>query len=182
MIDCITVEVWRDVHGFEGQYQVSNYGRVKRIGKGQGVQPNRIKRLTNHNSGYLSVAFSRNNIPYCYLVHRLVAHAFLGEVDGLDINHINGNKHDNMLNNLEIVSRQENIDHAIKLGLINTRGEMNSQCKLTWEQVNEIRSRYIYRVCSYGILAADYGVDAGTIRNVIKRITWNNEPDRQGTP
>lgn len=106
------LERWRPVVGFEGLYEVSEQGRVRREGR------------TDHNMkahpsrGYLAVQLWRFGKPSMCLVHCLVAEAFLGlRPDGHEVNHKNGHKHDNKLVNLEYVTRSGNLEHAYRTGL-----------------------------------------------------------------
>ncbi len=102
-------EIWRDVPNYEGMYKVSNLGRVKSL-KRKGVTQDKV--LTPALSGgYLSVSFTKNDVRKTMFNHRLVAYAFLNhKPSGMDlvVNHINLDKTDNRLENLEIVSSREN--------------------------------------------------------------------------
>lgn len=123
----MTAEIWKDVPGYEGRYQVSNQGRVKslpflqryllRTGAPALRRTNeRILSAQPINSGYLIVHLHLNNKREARLVHRLVAEAFL-QKQGDEVNHKNGNKADNTSKNLEWCARSENHDHAVDLGL-----------------------------------------------------------------
>lgn len=114
---------WRDIEGYEGLYQVSNTGLVKsldRIVSQSGYErlmKGRIMKPNNNTSGYLSVQLS-NRKHKRFLIHRLVMIAFVGlNNTKTDVNHKDGNKHNNSLDNLEWVTKKENIDHMIKSGL-----------------------------------------------------------------
>jgi hypothetical protein len=119
-------ELWKDIENYEGLYQVSNLGRVKslqrRVPSGMGNT-----RLVNENilkfgvcKGYYVVTFSKNvnkniNKGKTYRVSRLVANAFITNVDNcLEVNHINGDKFDNKISNLEWLTHKKNQEHAIK--------------------------------------------------------------------
>lgn len=103
-------EVWKDIAGYEGLYQVSNLGRVKRDG--------RIKTLSVDRGGYLYVWLSKHSKMKCLKVHRLVADAFIENPNGKrTVNHIDGNKKNNQVDNLEWATHSENIIHANKTGL-----------------------------------------------------------------
>lgn len=106
-------EIWKDIKGYEGRYQVSNLGNVKSLNyrrKGQ----KKILSQWNNGRGYLYVNFSNKN----YAVHRLVAETFIANIQRKeDVNHIDGNKKNNNVKNLEWCSRKENIQHAWKIGL-----------------------------------------------------------------
>lgn len=112
------MEIWKDVKGFEGRYQVSSTGQVKSL-RFLGHDGERIMKLSLHHSGYLVVQLG-NHPAKTYLVHDLVAQAFVPAVDGKSIvNHIDGNKHNNRADNLEWVTYKENTEHAIRTGLRN---------------------------------------------------------------
>ena len=104
-------EIWRDVNGYENLYEVSNLGNVRRKGK----RKNLYKSLRN----YYVVKLSKNNIKKCYSIHRLVAQAFIPNLyNKKQINHIDGDKLNNNVNNLEWVTQSENTKHAYKLKLL----------------------------------------------------------------
>lgn len=171
---------WRSVVGYEGVYEVSDAGDIRRIGKGRGVaQDGRLRRLASHQCGYFAVTLYRGGRVSGFLVHRLVAEAFIGRVADMEINHIDGDKRNNHVANLEIATRQANIDHAVATGLIASKGECNSQSVLSADRVREIRGRYVQggRRCGgmgYKALAVAYGVSWGTIRDIIKRKIWQH--------
>jgi len=111
----VDVEVWSDVVGYEGRYQVSNFGRVmslKRYKTGGG-----ILRQSLSNAGYLKVGLYKESTHKNHNVHRLVALAFIPK-DGCEfVNHIDGNKVNNKVENLEWCSRSDNQKHAFRMGL-----------------------------------------------------------------
>lgn len=112
-------EVWKDVIGFEGYYQVSNLGRVKRIKSEKGAQTEKtLKEYSYPSTGYFQVNLSKDSkVTHCY-IHRLVAEAFiLNPENKPQVNHIDGNKHNNNIDNLEWVTNQENSVHAYDMGL-----------------------------------------------------------------
>lgn len=112
-------EIWRDIPGYEGLYQISNCGRVKALPKLQGYIMRSERILTPVVcKGYLIVHLSKNGIVKNTLVHRLVAETFIDNPDNLPVvNHIDGNKQNPKVNNLEWVTQSENVKHAFKLGL-----------------------------------------------------------------
>ena len=104
-------EIWKDIIGFEGLYQISNLGRVKSLYK------NIIRKPQKAPSGYFFLTLHKNGKIYNLNVHRTVAIHFIGYREGLEVNHIDGNKGNNRVDNLEWVTRSENQIHAIKMGL-----------------------------------------------------------------
>lgn len=115
----MTKEIWKDIKGYEGLYQVSNLGRVKSLNyKRQGIEKN-LK--TNFNKqGYLYVDLYKCQKTKKFRIHQLVANAFIPKLERLtQINHKNGIKTDNRVCNLEWVTPSENVKHAYKHGLRN---------------------------------------------------------------
>lgn len=121
-----SIEIWKDIKGYEGLYKVSNLGRVKNVvsttrkGKGNYARPERIKAQRamqskkNKNVKYYGVALSKNGEVKTKLVHRLVAEAFIPNTQGKPfVNHKNGNGFDNNVNNLEWCTNSENQMHAV---------------------------------------------------------------------
>ena len=116
------MEVWKDVVGYEGLYQVSNLGNVKSLPKHKGcgvgyTQPERILR-NSCNGHYLFVYLSKDHKQKMHYVHRLVAQAFIPNPENKrEVNHINGVKKDNRVENLEWNTSSENTIHAFENGL-----------------------------------------------------------------
>lgn len=111
-------EIWRDIKGYEGLYQVSNLGNVKRL-KGKWVKKERlIKQRTTSTYDYYSVHLSNHQKKRNVFVHRLVAQAFVKNPKNKPIiNHIDGNKLNNKAENLEWCTYKENSKKAYELGL-----------------------------------------------------------------
>ena len=124
-------EIWKDIKGFEGLFQVSNFGRVKTlqhevkyVQKNQYIEvettktiQEKIQKPRKTKNGYLRVQLLNKD----FYIHRLVASAFIRPLKPKEeINHIDGNKSNNRVDNLEIVSRTENQDHAVRNGLNTT--------------------------------------------------------------
>lgn len=113
------METWKRIAGFE-DYEVSNLGRVKRVTLGRGTSAvGGIKKLqVNIRSGYIQINLSKKSKKYRKPVHRLVALAFIANPENLpQVNHKDGVKANNKVQNLEWCTRQQNMTHGSKLGL-----------------------------------------------------------------
>ena len=139
-------EEWRDVRGYEGYYQVSSHGRVRRVKGGQGARAGHFLSLKKPRAkcDYIRVELCRRDSKRTFGVHALVAGAFHGpRPRGKFPNHRNFDKHDNCESNLEWMTRKQNAQHALRAGRYATipplPGELNGRAKLTVEQVAEIR-------------------------------------------
>ncbi len=101
---------WKAVDNYEGLYEVSNSGNIRRRGK--------ILKPAISNRGYFRISLSKNNVKKDVLLHRIVARAFLGQCpNGLEVNHEDGNKKNNVARNLRYVTSNENKIHAYRNGL-----------------------------------------------------------------
>jgi len=181
-------EVWLPVVGWEDLYEVSNRGRVRsrdrtltftriRLGVLQQVTVLRKGRmLVCHGqiTGYLAVNLSREHQMRRCVVHRLVMFAFAGpEPAGHQVNHINGDKRDNRLENLEWVTPAENTRHAFARGLRFTRRGYKVKYRVTPTQVVEIR-RLSAEGWSLSELAKEFDAPMSTLNRIVLRHTWKN--------
>ena len=99
-------EIWRDIDDFEGLYQVSNLGRVRNLNSGK-----ILKFFTQNN--YCRVSLSKNNRTYKFLIHRLVAQAFIPNIDNLPVvNHKDENPLNNSVENLEWCTQKYNVNYS----------------------------------------------------------------------
>lgn len=136
------IEEWKDIEGYSN-YQVSNKGRVRskqrtieQYGHKKNYKrtiPGKILKPRRQNGGYLLVWLSYKGEKKALTVHRLVATAFIGKNDKLDVNHKDGNKQNNCVENLEFVTRSENIKHDYRV----LRHSHNS-CRVMCIDTNEI--------------------------------------------
>ena len=172
-------EEWKDISGYESVYQVSNYGNVRRVRSRYGaIQEKKICRQLKprrYGSGYLSVCLSWKRRKKYIGIHRLVAMEFIEQrsKDQTEVNHKDGNKHNNHVRNLEWVTCQENKDHASRTGLL-LRGEDNPAAKLTKQQAIEIR-----KLCSLGKYTLQeigdmFGISGASVGDLVRGETWSN--------
>lgn len=112
-------EIWKDIEGYEGLYKVSDKGRVASLHP-HNCKDERFQIIHQHKvRGYPRVELYRGVGRRKYLVHILVANAFIPKIEGKnEINHIDGNKLNNSVGNLEWCTRSENMKHAYDSGLV----------------------------------------------------------------
>lgn len=122
-MDC--VELWQDISGYDGIYAISNFGRIKSVERlvsrrtSEMIVRERIRKLNTGRNGYAVVSLYNNGIGKAYLVHRLVASAFIKNPENKrEVNHIDCNKLNNFVDNLEWATPSENTKHAYDNGLI----------------------------------------------------------------
>lgn len=135
-------EVWLPIKGYEGFYEISSIGRVKSLARidcmGQ-KRKERFKKPSNDKDGYHSVSLSKDRVNRTFREHQLVAINFIeNPLNKPCVNHINGIKTDNRVENLEWCTNKENIEHAIATGLRDGKGVLNYGCVLTEKEVLEI--------------------------------------------
>lgn len=176
-----SVEEWRDVPGYEGFYQVSNYAHIRTL-------PHRDWRNRSHPGlsrktkvnpgGYVLVTLSKNGKMRTHRVHSLVAAAFIGaRPEGYEVNHLDGNKLNNCPSNLEYCTPSQNTKHAYDTGLAKRRfGEEAHGAKLTENDVRAIR-----RLARQGVLtrviSSQYSLSWTHVNDIIKRKLWRHVLD-----
>ncbi len=173
----IVTECWKSIPE-NSHYEASNLGRIRSLDRKtldtigrQQTRDGRILSPTPSRQGYLKVLLYRDRNRTTRLVHRLVAMAWLGECpDGMQVNHKNGDKADNRIENLEYVSPSENIQHSFRIGL-SRRGEDHRDNKLNMAQVRRIRTLYDAGK-TQAALANQYGVNLSTIGKIVRGERW----------
>jgi len=172
-------EVWKPAIGFEGLYEISSIGRCRRIRSAYGVPRIRVLR-PGYNRGYAFYVLVDREIRKNLRPHRMVYEAFVGPIpEGMQINHKNGKKADNRLENLEVVTPSENTMHGFRvLGrkpVINAfPGDLNPRAKLKKSQLPEI---FKLRALGWSQqrIADKFGIDQTNISRVLRGDTWKSQ-------
>lgn len=168
-------QIWKPVVGYEGLYEISNMGNLKGLIISKRFREPRILTPTKNKFGYMRCPrlCGKNDRPKQPFIHVLVARAFLGPIPpSKEINHIDGNKAHNWVENLEYVTRKENMVHAVKNGLRDgiRRGNSHPHAKLSDDIVREIRGCDL----SDRVLARKFNVSTVTIRNARIGALWSH--------
>lgn len=168
--------VWKSVVNFEGIYSISNFGDVRRDAGGQGAIANKILKPVKNKKGYLTVSLHKDKKHTSATIASLVAAAFIGPREiNMTINHKDGCKTNNKVENLEYVTNLENMQHAWKLGLQKPKiGEKNGLAKLTENEVIKIRREYATGNVFQRPLARKYRVCQRTINMIVNNISWKH--------
>lgn len=173
-------EIWEDVEGYKGRYQVSSEGRIKSLARkskrdyrGDVSVPEKILKQQKR-EGYLRVTLTKYSKSKTLSVHRLVAGSFIPNPKNRKyINHKDGDKTNNNVSNLEWCTCSENQKHAYDNGLCDRRGE-NSSTSLTNKDVLEIRAAKNLGCFSDREIAKAYGVSRKCINHIVNRNTWRH--------
>lgn len=163
-------EVWKDIEGYEGKYQVSTLGRVRnaRTDKIRKLQPNK-------KDGYIYLTLCRSKIDQKKVkVHRLSAFAFIeNPLNKPFVDHIDGNKHNNNVENLRWVTFQENITAAWETGLYHMKNEMHPHAKL--KNVEVVRIRELLKTgMTCKEISVIYNVGRNAINDIKQGRTWTH--------
>lgn len=168
-------EIWKDIKGYEGWYQVSNQGRVRsldrtvyfRDGKRSRTYKGKILRYKYHH-GYQMVNLLRNKEINTVYIHKLVINAFVPKVNGKPlVNHKNGIKSDNRAENLEWCTSSENSIHANKNGLCknNVQGLIAYSDTLK-KQVIALKDNKVIKISDCSRDMAEWFISTGILKNV----------------
>lgn len=175
----MTNEQWRDVLDWEGQYQVSDQGRVKSLVSNI---PGLIRASVKGTAGYRRVMLKAGGRRKMYCIHILVDRAFRGPMpDGLEVNHDDGDKTNNRLLNLVRMTRSENVKHSFRTGLRTHQGAKNPSAVLNDDKVRaliaELGPRTPTGRLPYGAatrLASKYGIKRDSIYRIAAGRAWTH--------
>lgn len=173
----------KDIKGYEGRYAITKNGRIwsysriiirkNKLGNFR-IQGRWLKPMTSKNKiWYHSVTLGNRG----FKVHRLVSQTYIpNPLNLLEVNHKNGKKNDNRVENLEWCTRKQNLEHGLKICPLSkrhlSRDSKEYWPKLTSKQVLQIREEYSNRKTTYRKLAKKYNVSPVAILKIIHRIIW----------
>lgn len=173
-------EIWKSVNGYENRYEVSSLGNVRTKNReeenSKGIihkYKGKPRKISINPNGYSVITAGKKGQTTTLFIHVAVAKAFISNPKNKEqVNHKNGIKTDNRVENLEWVTRQENMLHAFMTGLIKPAvGENQSQTVLTEKQVRNIMSNPSVGTREFG---RRYGVCHSVISAIRKGKTWNH--------
>ena len=171
------MEKWKEILGLEGYYSISSFGRVRRDRDGVGTNAGRIIRGSISKRGYFMSRLGKDSKQGHFLHHKLVAEAFIGpRLCGMELNHKDGNKLNNHVENLEYVSHCRNMKHAHSVGLSKNFGETHALAILSENTVRKIIDDYARGGTSYRLLGLKYGIKIGTIASICSGMNWRHIP------
>ncbi len=160
-------ETWKPIPEYEGLYEVSDFGCFRNSVTGK------IRKTGKDKAGYHQITVSKDGKRKALGAHRVVARVFLGESSKPQVNHIDGNKENNRADNLEWVTAQENVDHAISSGLSTQAGSANGNSILNERLVKAIKNMTLEGV-KRGVIAKLHGVSSNVIGKIQRGETWNH--------
>lgn len=159
--NCVII---KDVVGYEGLYKITSDGNIISLGNGNSTnsETKKVKQMTIFitDKGYTKIKLSKNSVIKYYSIHRLVAKAFIPNPENkLQVNHINGKKTDNRVENLEWVTAKENIQHSVKNGLQVYKKGIENKC-----------SKQIFQKDLQGNIIKEWG----SINEACKQLNYNS--------
>jgi len=167
-------EIWKKLKGYEDRYLISNHGRIISLFR-KGKKQKRILKPGFDSYHYPIVTLYGHNKRQTKTIHRLVALTFISNDDlSLTVNHIDGNKQNNKVTNLEWCSSKKNTQHAFKIGLMKNYGENHSLTNFLNKDILNIKNLYKNNQLSYQKIANIYNVHKTTIARIITNKTWKH--------
>jgi hypothetical protein len=173
-------KVWEDIEGFVGYYQISNHAEIRSLDRWVATKPSSNNKrfikgqvMKSCINNYRVIRLSKDGISKHFLLHRLLALAFIPNPNNYPcVNHIDGNKLNNDLNNLEWCTYSYNSTHSYIIGKQNKKGENHHFAKLTEKDVREIR--YMDGTLTRWFMSKLYNISIHTIRDICIGRRWSH--------
>lgn len=170
------MELWNRVKGWEDKYLISNTGKLKSLnGKFSKQHPNGYITVgCIGQSGYREVTLRKPGVLEKFRIHTLVGNEFVEKpisIKRLCINHVDGNKLNNNDWNLEWITLGDNVRHAVKLGLMDFKGEKHPGVKMTEEMVIDIRRMRMAGI-THEQISRSFGISRRQIGDIINGVNW----------
>ncbi len=174
-------EIWLDIPDYKGLYQASSLGRIKSIDRKILCRDGREKLIkgtvlspSKNKHGYLAVALCLKGVPQTHTVHKLVSKTFLGlRPNHMQVNHLDGDKTNNAISNLEYCTPSDNTRHAFATGLNPSKGEANTSAKLKTDDIKSIVARASNGETLRSI-ASSYGLVVSSIWSIVNNKAWRH--------
>lgn len=164
-------EVIKDIKGFEGRYTISNLGIVRSLLTGKIMKPY----VTKFGYARVNLRIARSRDYKSYFVHRLVAFAFLENKDNLaEVNHKDCNRLNNRVDNLEWMSKEDNIRYSFTHGNASNKGLKNPNAKLDLNDIKAIRSLKATNRFYDTQIAKLFRVSSSTINKIVNNEIWSD--------
>lgn len=164
------MEIWKQIPGYEGLYSISNTGRCRTDKQGEGARAGKILAIGFNLGGYAQYTLGKYGGRH--QAHKLVLLAFVGQrPEGYEINHLNGVKADNRLENLEYCTRSENGLHLTRV-LGKRRGESHGNAKITEDDVREIRRLARETKLTQAQIGAKFGITNKNVGYIVRMKAW----------
>lgn len=169
------MEVWKAIPGFEGKYEVSNFGEVRTLYFNKKILK-QIRKYCTINYFYLFCVLLDNKKPIKKKIHRLVALAFLENPHEYEcVLHLDNDTTNNKLENLMWGSKKMNAEQKVRDGRhVPMKGELHGLSKLTDKDVIEIKNKYIPRKYTLNKLAKEYNVSFSLIHKIVSNKSWKH--------
>jgi hypothetical protein len=156
------MEIWKDIEGYEGLYKISSIGSI--------ANSKRLLKQQTDSKCYKTIRLFSDGLGKPYFIHRLVAIAFVPNPENKpQVNHIDGVKSNNELINLEWCTAKENINHAMRSGLINMH---TNSAKISMSKANEIRRIYDSGYYTYKSISEMYPISSVMVGHIIRGTHW----------
>lgn len=176
------MELWKNIDGYDGMYQISNFGNIRTWFKPpSGIRKTPILRRQDITyQGYHLITLSKNGTKKRYSVHRLVAFAFIPNPENKPfINHIDFNKSNNHFSNLEWCTQKENVKHTIENNRKSTpKGEAHYASRLSKKDVLNIKNLCSDPSISQYDIAKIYDIDQSHVSKINSGSAWNHLNNR----